>query len=172
VKKLIGAFGVFGLIAFLRQLARSVVNTAADPLMAQTTAYGRFCLRIHHTLVAIQGGISGYVLLLMGAGVYAFAFGWLSHMILHERGFGTHLNRAVGIAGALAACALYRRFGGDVSSGNVEALLVTASLGSTGALGFAALGKRFVGDAPQAWLTAKPMPSAADERLKDLMRRR
>ena len=161
MQKLIGTLGVLSLVMFLRETAKSVIATAADPFQAQASAYGRFCLWIHKTIVAVESDFTDYAMLAAAVGLAAFAFGWLSHNMLHERGFGTTVNRIVGLAGAAAAIVYYRRFGGELSFSNFEAVAVAALSGAAGALTVATLVKPVIVDTPPT------APSTQDIRAQE-----
>lgn len=161
VNKLIGTLGFLGVVMIFRETAKAVMITAADPFHAQGTVWGRFALWAHRCIVAVEADFIDYALLAAGAGAFAFLFGWLSHKMLHERGFGTLVNLAVGASGAAAGVIYYCRFGGDMSFDNFGALAVAAIAGSVAALGIAALIKPVVADRK-----ADRADPRAQERLK------
>ena len=144
MNKLIGTLGVICLALFFRVTALSVIANAADPFQAEATTYGRFCLMVYRAVIAIEANLAEYILVAAGAGVYAFAFGWLTHLMLHERGFGSQINLLVGLAGAVAAIAFYHRYGGELSLRNYGPVVVAGLAGSVGSLGLAALLKPVV----------------------------
>lgn len=172
MNKLIGALGVFGLMVILRQTARSVMATAADPFQAQATAYGRVTLWIHKTVLAVESDFTDYALLVAGVGAYAFVFGWLSHQMLNVHGFGSHLNRIVGLAGASVAVVFYLRFGGELSFANFAMLTMAALAGSVIALGIGAMIKPVVTDTPKKPAEATAKNDLARARLGRVAGRR
>ena len=172
MNKLIGTLGVICLALFFRVTALSVIATAADPFQAEATTYGRFCLVVYRAVVAIEANLVEYIFVAAGAGLYAFAFGWLTHLMLHERGFGTRINVLVGLAGSAAAIAFYHRYGGDLSLRNYGPVAVAGLAGSVGALGLAALLKSVVADKANDANAAKAGGKAVRERLSKVTGRK
>ena len=172
MQKLIATLGVMALLMFFQETARSVVATAADPFHAQGTTYGRFCLLVYKSVIALEADIGEYTLLASGVGLFAFVFGWMTHQMLHQRGFGTLANCAVGLAGAAAAIVLYYRFGGELSPQNYRAVIAVGLAGAFGSLGVATLLKPVIADAPGEAAAASVAEVRAQQRLTKVASRK